>query len=130
MKENSQEIIEDVRYMLNYVAISDTKYITTHSIKIGGAQLYQKLSVKLESIMKKGKWTDHKAMQRYLEFHNGNQDMQFESALALDHHHTVKRCRLQDQILYEINQIIGRFAAHLTEGAASSSDFARSEAPS
>ena len=114
MKANSQDNIQDVRHMLNDVGISDTKYITTQSMKRGGAQLYQKLPVKLKSIMKKGKWTDHKAMQRYLEFHNRNQDTQFESALALDHHHTVKRCRFQDQILYEIAQILGRSAAHLT----------------
>ena len=70
--------------------------------------MYQKQGVKVESIMKKGGWTDHKSMQRYLEYNNRCQEMEFEYALARDQNHTLQRCRIQDRILFEIANILQR----------------------
>lgn len=56
--------------MLAHVGVAETQYITTHSMRRGGTQYYQKIGMSLTWIMRKGGWSKHEHFERYLEFSN------------------------------------------------------------
>ena len=114
-KCNSTKLMEHVQGMLKKVGVLDVKRITSHSLRRGGAQLYNKLGLSLDWIMNKGGWKDYEAMQRYLELNNKDVKMEFQSAMALDYCNSLAKLRTQDMILSNLKRLLMSPAPNVTD---------------
>ena len=94
--------------MLAHVGVAETQYITTHSMRRGGTQYYQKIGMSLTWIMRKGGWSKHEHFERCLEFSNRKADQTLETPLATAMDFSSRRARQQDLILYNIAQTLSK----------------------
>ena len=105
-KCNPQSLVRDLRSMLERVGVTNMQYITTHSMRRGGAQFYSKQGMKHEWIMKKGNWSDYAAFQRYLMLNNRDSELAFESAMARDIHESLTRVRKLERFIYHMRSAL------------------------
>ena len=103
---NPQSLVRDLRNMLSQIGVVNVKYITTHSMRRGGAQFYSKQGMKHEWIMKKGNWTDYASFHRYLSLNNRDSELLFESEMAHDINKTLQKHRCMESTLYQMRSAL------------------------
>ena len=115
-KNNPSDLARDMRSMLRDIGFRSVEYLSTHSMRRGGAHFYARQGMRYERIMIKGGWSDYSAFQRYLSASNRSCDLRPDSAMAAEISLTVERLRRQEELIAKIKSVLESSAASVATG--------------